>query len=280
MTTNITSAKYYTRNANGFYVEYCVEVGKGWSAPTLSNGTTATIHMADNNNYYWKKNAVIMSQIASWLCVVDCTLLPIMTTLFPLLGVATSSLPNQEWVHDLGHSLALFFVLPVGLINALIAFPTDTLFYYVSIIIGTVDKNTPYTKNGSSAANTTQELSLFTMTFFGLSFVYAANAEHDMPLISTLPHHIAHDLHCGTLLHKTVNLCGCALMLVSNYLSYRYNKNKRNKLHPSSFGNHSKNNNNESEPSRRRRKRLWQHTHSASCGYYYLRIFKEKEKST
>lgn len=55
-----------------------------------------------------------ISNIASMLCVIDCTVLPIVTVLLPLIGLGAS--PAQaHWLHELGHSVALFFVLPGGL---------------------------------------------------------------------------------------------------------------------------------------------------------------------
>mmetsp|Transcript_27138 Transcript_27138/g.41578 ORF Transcript_27138/g.41578 Transcript_27138/m.41578 type:complete len:83 (-) Transcript_27138:2331-2579(-) len=52
----------------------------------------------------------------------------------------------------------------------------------------------------------------------GLSCVYAANAGHGAPLVSLLPSSLAHKLHCGSMIHRAVNICGCACLLSSNYL--------------------------------------------------------------
>merc|ERR1712087_1005316 len=60
-----------------------------------------------------------------------------------------------------------------------------------------------------------RKASLLAMSFLGISLVYLANG-HDGPFLSLLPHEIAHDLHCGTKLHRVVNLTGCALLLKSN----------------------------------------------------------------
>ena len=64
-----------------------------------------------NNNKFalWRERLLRVSRIGSILCVIDCTLLPIVTFLLPLLGVVN---PHLEWLHDLGHSMALYFVLP------------------------------------------------------------------------------------------------------------------------------------------------------------------------
>ena len=52
-----------------------------------------------------------VSNIASMLCVIDCTVLPIVTILLPLIGLGASPV-QAKWLHELGHSVALFFVLP------------------------------------------------------------------------------------------------------------------------------------------------------------------------
>ena len=56
------------------------------------------------------RRLVTLANVASLLCVIDCTVLPIVTILFPLLGMAA---PGQmEWLHEFGHSVAIYFVLP------------------------------------------------------------------------------------------------------------------------------------------------------------------------
>ena len=52
-----------------------------------------------------------ISNVASMLCVIDCTVLPIVTVLLPLIGLGASS-AQTEWLHEFGHSVAIFFVLP------------------------------------------------------------------------------------------------------------------------------------------------------------------------
>mmetsp|Transcript_17550 Transcript_17550/g.26259 ORF Transcript_17550/g.26259 Transcript_17550/m.26259 type:complete len:247 (+) Transcript_17550:101-841(+) len=135
-----------------------------------------------------------ISNIASLLCVVDCTVLPIVTVIFPLIGLGAS--PAQaHWLHELGHSVALFFVLPVGGLAA-------TMNYLSS-----------------------KSMPLFSIATAGLSLIYAANGGHSAPLLSSLPHDLACKLHCGTVLHRSVNIIGCALLLSSNYFAHRLSCN-------------------------------------------------------
>eukprot|EP01083_Nonionella_stella_P082520 227784_1 len=127
------------------------------------------------------------ANFASLLCVVDCTLLPLVTVLLPVIGLGASS-SMAKTVHDLGHSLAMFFVLPVGGL-------ASTMNYLNH-----------------------KKKSLAALAGIGLSCVYAANAGHGAPLVSLLPSSMAHKLHCGSMIHRAVNICGCACLLSSNYL--------------------------------------------------------------
>jgi len=59
-----------------------------------------------------KKRLSKISNVASLLCVVDCTVLPFVTVLLPLLGIASYTPAQSAFLDSLGHSVALFFVLP------------------------------------------------------------------------------------------------------------------------------------------------------------------------
>lgn len=59
----------------------------------------------------WKNRLLHLSNLASILCVVDCTVLPLLTIMLSLLGLAEQ--PHRlEWLHELGHQVAINFVLP------------------------------------------------------------------------------------------------------------------------------------------------------------------------
>ena len=68
----------------------------------------------------WKALVQTISNFASLLCVLDCTLLPIITILFPLLNMAIP----LESLHHLGHAIAMCFVLPVGALTTAFNFGT------------------------------------------------------------------------------------------------------------------------------------------------------------
>lgn len=208
-TTTTPVTRYYCVGSDGRCVEHCVECDKGWSAPVrevlggeraIKSSTVAvdekTVSVAERAAM-WTRS---LSDTASWLCVVDCTLLPLLAALSNLTGVATtmassaSSLPS--WfsdAHDLGHTVATWFVLPVGWLRL-----ATTLL-------------SPSSAHGSSTP-----FAAVACTLAGLTCVYAANAEHDAPLLRLLPEHVAHDLHCGTTSHRATNLTGCLLLMMSN----------------------------------------------------------------
>ncbi len=91
-------------------------------------------------------------------------------------------------------------------------------------------KNNNKTKIVGGLAATMNYLSsknafLSSLAALGLSLIYAANGGHGAPLLSMLPHDLAHNLHCGTVLHRSVNIIGCALLLSSNYFAHRLSCN-------------------------------------------------------
>jgi hypothetical protein len=139
-----------------------------------------------------------VSNFASFLCVLDCTLLPLVTVALPLLGVMNLGASQLEAIDKLGHSLALYFVLPVGSLT--------TVINYLS-----------HKKKYISA-----------LAFLGLVMVGLANSHthvHHWPALGPVSlDWIGSALHkiqgCGTSpWHRIVNVSGCAFLLGSNYWS-------------------------------------------------------------
>eukprot|EP00419_Tripos_fusus_P015433 CAMPEP_0172747916 /NCGR_PEP_ID=MMETSP1074-20121228/143906_1 /TAXON_ID=2916 /ORGANISM="Ceratium fusus, Strain PA161109" /LENGTH=214 /DNA_ID=CAMNT_0013579557 /DNA_START=107 /DNA_END=748 /DNA_ORIENTATION=+ len=124
--------------------------------------------------------------IAGFLCILDCTALPIVVLVMQLSGFASPS--TSARLHELGHKLALYFVLPIG--------GTATLSNFL------VHRRLPITFGA----------------LLGLAAVFATNG-HGGPL-RLLPGSLRHQLHHGVT-HKVVNLLGCALLIGSNYVSHR-----------------------------------------------------------
>jgi hypothetical protein len=137
-----------------------------------------------------------VSNVASFLCLLDCTILPIVTVALPLLGIFTVGSSQLEFFHELGHSLALYFVLPVGSVTMV----TNYLSHRKTWIA--------------------------TLAMMGLLLVGLANysSHHPPPLLlgSTSLSWLGHVLHTiqhDGPWHRVVNISGCALLLGSNYLS-------------------------------------------------------------
>jgi MerC mercury resistance protein len=59
----------------------------------------------------WKDRLVQLSNLASIICAIDCTVLPVMTILLSFLGLAEQP-HSWEWLHVAGHGVAIYFVLP------------------------------------------------------------------------------------------------------------------------------------------------------------------------
>ena len=141
----------------------------------------------------WNETLRQCSYWASILCILDCTILPIVTLILPLLGFTSSSESIHQWLHELGRSLALYFVLPVGSLTA-----TTHYLSHKRAWIG------------------------FT-AMVGLGCVWLANANcsfvtrmlHLCHGSSSPTHHHDHGMH------RIVNISGCALLLGSNYVSQR-----------------------------------------------------------
>ena len=152
----------------------------------INNFTKATGGSSEKSQISFRERLLKLSNIASLLCVVDCTVLPIITVVLPFLGLGTSTATAKR-LHELGHSIAIYFVLPVG---------------GLASIMNYLNHN---------------KKSLLALSLIGLACVYAANG-HGGPILSRLPHSLAHSLHCGTSLHRVTNIMGCAFLLSSNHL--------------------------------------------------------------
>jgi hypothetical protein len=145
----------------------------------------------------WRSKLLQFSNIASLLCVLDCTVLPIVTIILPLFGIVAGSPAQMEWLHEAGHAIALGFVLPVG------ALATITNFFYSH-----------------------RTLWIACLGCLGLVLVGGANAGCSLiphgvgGAVGHAVHEVLHYLHHG-IAHRAANLSGCGLLLFSNYLSHR-----------------------------------------------------------
>ena len=190
--------------------------------PTAAASTPSPTTTTGNVHYVVQK----LANIAFLLCIIDCTVLPLIAFLLPIIssspssgGVGDGIINNRNnnnntndnssgggWfyyhlhqvidvtlVHNvqfmkemmihpnLGHWLAIWFVLPIGSISAI-------LNYYLSH----------------------HQLWLLSIATFGLVCVSLANAEHHQ-------HHQFIVNH-----HHVINIVGCICLLGTNYITRRY----------------------------------------------------------
>jgi MerC mercury resistance protein len=163
------------------------------ASPLTSVTSSATTDAADQVTG-WRGQLLKASDIASMLCVLDCTALPIVTVVLPFFGLVAASPAQMEFLHHLGHSVALFFVLPVG--------GSATLLNYL------------YAHRQKRIAS---------LGVLGLLMVLAANAPHGLlhmvhDSVFKCMYPLLHAVHHG-IAHRFVNILGCACLLGSNYLS-------------------------------------------------------------
>ena len=155
----------------------------------------------------WKDSLLKVSNYASAFCILDCTVLPIITLLLPLVsavaGVGGSGSHMASALHDFGHAVALWFVLPIGTMTTI----------------------TNYTLSH-------RKLWISSLAVVGLSLILMANLpctvthsiEQWFPgTMGQTAHQLLHLVHHG-MLHRATNLTGCFLLIGSNLLSKRFGK--------------------------------------------------------
>jgi hypothetical protein len=135
------------------------------------------------------------SAIASWLCLIDCTILPILTLIIPLLGVANLGSERLQFVHSMGDFTTLYVLLPVGSLS--------TILNYTS--------------------SPPQHRSMALLGAMGVILVALANS-YSLPGVGHVQ--VFHFLHQG-LWHRVVNLWGCLCLLVSNQWTSHYRRHSR-----------------------------------------------------
>jgi hypothetical protein len=169
------------------------------------NGSRLPKVQAQGRMSFWRQDSVLMkiSTFASWFCVLDCTLLPIMTGVLPLLGLASFTAAQSLWMHEMGHTIALHFVMPVG-------FLASSVNYLCC--------------HGRKQ--------LLGMAWAGLILIFMANVGCDFAhsvedvlprLLGTVIHNLLHRFHEGWE-HRLCNAIGCSLLLGSNYLAHQQNR--------------------------------------------------------
>ena len=77
------------------------------SGKTRRSGIFAGLQQRVFSKSTVKERLLKASNFASMLCVLDCTILPVITIVLPLFGIVAASPAHMEWLHELGHQLAL-----------------------------------------------------------------------------------------------------------------------------------------------------------------------------
>lgn len=75
-----------------------------------ASSSAAAVEESPEEQASWKDRLLKMSNIASMLCVIDCTVLPIVTVVLPLLGLAGFTAAQMEWLHHFGKRTCTCFV--------------------------------------------------------------------------------------------------------------------------------------------------------------------------
>mmetsp|Transcript_37543 Transcript_37543/g.42906 ORF Transcript_37543/g.42906 Transcript_37543/m.42906 type:complete len:225 (-) Transcript_37543:437-1111(-) len=178
---------HFVLNDDFVNIKFCQEIVE--TKPSLSS------------IFLWRQRILKLSNWASILCVIDCTILPIVTLVLSVLGIISGNSNNShneivDWLHDLGHSVALYFVLPVGSM-------TTTFNYYLHHSV------------------------LPTLTsFFGLFLIALSNMSHvddnnnHSSNIAKGEWSLIHAFHEGSL-HQLCNILGCCMQLWANYQSQK-----------------------------------------------------------
>jgi MerC mercury resistance protein len=169
----------------------------------------------------WKDNLLKFSTMASILCVIDCTVLPILTLLLPLLGMVSAVntlLPLNHLIHHVGHQITIYFVLPIGF------FATTTNYllnhrkkWILSIgwfgLLLVLAANT-----GGGCSTIVEQVQTHTHAHVMTSHHNTLSAlDGTITFLSQLLHIIQHGTY-----HRIVNLTGCAFLIASNYISHKY----------------------------------------------------------
>nr|CEL66657.1 TPA: hypothetical protein BN1204_024680 [Neospora caninum Liverpool] len=123
------------------------------------------------------------SSFAAVLCAIDCTVLPALAAVLPVLGFIGDTDGAHEHIHYYSDMAAFYVVLPLGFITLM----TNYLQHRRTLLL------------------------LWGLT--GLSIVFVAHSHHSIPLPHWL-HDIVHD-------HAVVGVLGSAALISSNYFSHR-----------------------------------------------------------
>jgi len=191
----------------------------------------------------WKERLIDVSNLASLLCVLDCTLLPFVSIAIPTLswGVGiitgsaaiTSSNPIMTGLSSfmaflpaISHGIALYFVIPVGSCTTIVNY----FFGHKEIrfsLLSMVGVALIYAANGSGVGIQSIDTWLNSMGIVASAHTGHGAHVHDMcgAVVGAATGMMAHTCPEG-LAHRMTNTLGCAFLLGGNYASKKYMENK------------------------------------------------------
>lgn len=211
------------------------------------NGNPSDLNAPEKTT--WKERLVDVSNLASLLCVLDCTLLPLVSIAIPALswgvGFVTGSgaLGNTAagsnsitvalssflaYLPALSHGIALYFVIPVGLLTTIVNYffgHKEIRFSSLSLLgVGLI-----YVANSSAGIGIpTVDAWLRASGIAAAPGIHAHGGHvHDTcsAVVGAATGMMAHTCPEG-LAHRMTNTLGCAFLLGSNYFSKKYMEEK------------------------------------------------------
>jgi len=214
------------------------ETGFSFELNNVDLVNSGKIQSKDDAPASWKDRLIDVSNIASFLCVLDCTLLPLVSVAIPTLswivgwiisfaGASAGAITTTNSVlvafstvmaaiPAIGHAIALYFVIPVGILTTVVnyVFGHKELRFSLPALLGII---LIYTANSNG---------------IGISFVDSWLAS--VGIIVQTHVHLAHGAcssavgHACTLgwAHRLTNTIGCGFLLGSNYASRKFMEKK------------------------------------------------------
>ena len=182
----------------------------------------------------WKDRLIDISNIASFLCVLDCTLLPLVSIALPALSWLAGSMPIgssnnallagfasiTDFLPALGHGIALFFVIPVGLLTTLVNyfFGHKQLRFSSAALFGIFLIFAANSNTGTGIATIDSFL-----TSSGIATHSHGGHVHDTcgAMLGAATGMLTHSCGAGWA-HRLTNTVGCAFLLGSNHYGKKY----------------------------------------------------------
>eukprot|EP00581_Thalassiosira_minuscula_P012925 CAMPEP_0183720954 /NCGR_PEP_ID=MMETSP0737-20130205/13429_1 /TAXON_ID=385413 /ORGANISM="Thalassiosira miniscula, Strain CCMP1093" /LENGTH=474 /DNA_ID=CAMNT_0025950911 /DNA_START=62 /DNA_END=1486 /DNA_ORIENTATION=- len=201
---------------------------------------------ANNQPTTWKERLVDVSNLASLLCVLDCTLLPFVSIAIPALswgmelvtGTSAVASTTAPWLSSflsalpaISHGIALYFVIPVGLLTTLVNYffgHKEVRFSLTSLLgVALIYVANSHVGVGIPGVDAWLHSVGIASSSAGISHGHHAHV-HDTcgAALGAATGMMSHTCPEG-LAHRLTNTVGCALLLGSNYYSKKYMEERR-----------------------------------------------------